>query len=53
MQQNTALGAVSVTHDSGGVTVTGNQVYGALIVTGNTGVVVDHPNSVFGSSSLQ
>ena len=50
---DTALGAVSVTHDSGGVTVAGNSVYGALAVTGNTGVVVDHPNTVVGSSTLQ
>jgi len=33
--------------------VTGNQVLGALTVTGNTGVVVDRPNTVIGVSSLQ
>ena len=42
-----------VTTNAGGATVTHNKVSGNLTVTGNTGTVVDKPNTVEGTSTLQ
>jgi hypothetical protein len=44
---------VTVEKNSGGATVDSNAIVGALTVTGNTGTVVDRPNTVVGSSTLQ
>jgi hypothetical protein len=44
---------VTVKGNSGGVDVSNNTIVGSLTVTGNTGVVVDHPNTVIGLSQLQ
>jgi len=46
-------GAAAVTNNSGGTNVTNNNILGYLQVTGNTGTVVDHPNTVYGSTNLQ
>ena len=48
-----ALGVIYVQKNAGSVKVINNQLIGILNVTGNTGTVVDHPNTVFGSSTLQ
>jgi hypothetical protein len=42
-----------VTNNSGGATVTNNTVHGPLTVLGNTGTVVDSPNTVSGPSHIQ
>jgi hypothetical protein len=39
--------------NEGGTTVSNNTVAKALVVTGNGGSVVDHPNTVGGLSKLQ
>ena len=44
---------LKVLNNAAGVTVTDNTIAGALTVTGNTGTVVDKPNTVAGVSKLQ
>ena len=50
---NTFGGALSVTSNMGGATVTDNKVAGTLTVLRNTGTVTDKPNEVGGKSKLQ
>ncbi len=50
---DTFFSTLKVLTNSGGTTVTGNGVAGALTVKGNTGTVVDHPNEVEGKSKVQ
>lgn len=50
---NAIGGALKVLDNSGGTTVTDNQVTGALTVKGNAAPVVDKPNVVYGKSKVQ
>lgn len=50
---NTIAGALRVTGGSGGTTVTNNKVSKGLTVTGNSGEVLDSPNTVGGKSKVQ
>jgi alpha-tubulin suppressor-like RCC1 family protein len=53
LQRTCGIGIFLVEHDTGGVTVVNNSILGDLTVTGNTGTVVDRPNSVIGVADLQ
>ncbi len=53
LQRAGAAGLVYAQRNVGPVTVVNNTVLGLLNVTGNTGTVVDRPDTVFGSATLQ
>jgi hypothetical protein len=50
---NVFYAALKVLNNEGGTTVIDNKVAGELIVKGNTGTVVDTPNTVEGKSKIQ
>jgi hypothetical protein len=53
VEENMFHGKLSVTSNSGGTTVRNNNVAGSLTVMGNSGTVIDAPNTVEGKSKLQ
>jgi dienelactone hydrolase len=53
VEENMFHGKLSVTSNSGGTTVRNNNVAGSLTVMGNSGTVIDTPNTVEGKSKLQ
>jgi len=50
---NVFYAALKVLNNEGGTTVINNKIAGELIVKGNTGTVVDTPNTVEGKSKIQ
>ncbi len=53
INKNAFLSSLKVLKNEGGANVINNTVAGELVVTGNTGTVVDKPNTVEGKSKLQ
>jgi hypothetical protein len=52
-ENSQAIALVSVKNNTGGTTVVNNCMIGSLTVTGNAAPVVDRPNQVWGSATLQ
>jgi len=52
-ENSQAISVVSVKNNTGGTTVVNNCLIGSLTVTGNAAPVVDHPNQVSGTATLQ
>jgi len=52
-ENSQAIAVVSVKNNTGGTTVVNNCLIGSLTVTGNAAPVVDHPNQVSGTATLQ
>jgi hypothetical protein len=53
VEENMFHGSLAVSSNAGGTTVRNNAVNGSLTVKGNSGTVIDSPNSVEGRSKLQ